>query len=178
MILEYSTTRFHFENCVFRYTQGWMIWRVPTLVQFLPKYHRISMEERIPQAPELCTTCMWYSMWVNMWIDPQRARGSILSLYDWFFNDTHHEYLSPIKGFIWYDPFQFSFSGVTPGILMAISAHKNECWHGTNKWYHIFSPRSHKSKDYSNSSWDWMGLLRVRSEFASESSSFSSLLVS
>jgi hypothetical protein len=37
-------------------TQGSMIWTVPTLKQFCPKYHRISMEKRFARAFELCTT--------------------------------------------------------------------------------------------------------------------------
>jgi hypothetical protein len=43
-------------------TQWPMIWTVPTLVQFLPKYHMISMEERFAQASALCIAYMWDSM--------------------------------------------------------------------------------------------------------------------
>jgi hypothetical protein len=51
-----------------------MIWTVPTLVQFLPKYHRISMEERFARAYALCTTYMCCSMWIDMQIDTQLVR--------------------------------------------------------------------------------------------------------
>ena len=37
-------------------TQGSMIWTVPTLMQLLPKHHRISMEERFARAWALSTT--------------------------------------------------------------------------------------------------------------------------
>jgi hypothetical protein len=38
---------------------------VLTLVQFLPKYHVISMEERFARVAAVCTTYMWCSMWID-----------------------------------------------------------------------------------------------------------------
>jgi hypothetical protein len=56
-------------------TQGPMKRTVLTLVQFLPKYHRISMQERFARAYALCTTYGYsartiefhrYSPWVSL----------------------------------------------------------------------------------------------------------------
>jgi hypothetical protein len=38
-----------------------------------------------------------------------------------------------IDGGIWYDPFQFTFSGETQAVSMVISAHKKRCWQGTKQ---------------------------------------------
>jgi hypothetical protein len=46
-------------------TQGSMIWTVLTLMQFLPKHHMISMEERFAWASALCTAYMYFNMWIN-----------------------------------------------------------------------------------------------------------------
>jgi hypothetical protein len=45
-------------------TQGWMLCRVLTTLQFLPVHHTNSREERNERSSALCISYMCYSMWI------------------------------------------------------------------------------------------------------------------